>query len=148
MVCRTCRWTALRLSVMLMVLCQLSQTRMKVASGGAEAPQEMSLSIATGNLQAGSKLQDVLAANKADFERELRGKLPDMMQTSLAGLLRPWERRQAELNDEHQQLRREVGRMHEAHTKESVEAWVSRFRASLAGDVAPPQSWQVLDMGQ
>lgn len=46
-----------------------------------------------------------------------------MMQSSLAGVPRPLERRREEFKNEHQQLRREVGRMHEAHTKDSMAAF-------------------------
>lgn len=65
-------------------------------------------------------MQEVLAAFAANFER-LRGKLPGMMQSSLAGLFGPIERQQAEMKEEHQQLRREVSHMHESDTKDDLD---------------------------
>lgn len=67
----------------------------------------------------------MLAAFEGTFERELQGKLPDMMQSSLAGLLG-----RSELKGAHQKLRREVGRMHEAPTRRRALTCDSRSRSS------------------
>lgn len=90
------------------------------APDDGSAPQMISLS-GTASAPTTGGLDAVLDAFKANFERELHGKLPGMMQASLAGLLGPMEQRQEALHADQQQLRREIGRMHEAHTKDSID---------------------------
>lgn len=75
----------------------------KMAPGSAQEPLAMAVSTAACAASEDSGLQEVLAAFAVNVEGELQGKLAEMLQSSLSGLLAPMERRQAEMKKEQSQ---------------------------------------------
>lgn len=66
-------------------------------------------------------LSSVLAACRANLERQLHGELPDLVSNSIADLAGPTEKRQGDLPSENQRMMQDITRMCAAHAKDNME---------------------------
>lgn len=73
----------------------------------------------------------ILAAFKANFERDMQGNLPTMVSRSLAVRLAPIEQKQAKLEQEAQQLRHDINRLQETQTRHSSDTQIADLIAAV-----------------
>lgn len=89
-----------------------------------------------------SEITAVLAPFTANFRRELDDALPEMVGRALGNVLEPMQKRQRELGETTEQLRKDVSRLHEAHANQpiSVDRQMTELTAAVkahsAGGVA------------